>query len=196
MIIPMSPYMARSDFAYETFLIDAAKLSEQDQHCMRVLLQHHPKVAGHMVAVSKVKGRSNTDGFFYEQRISLPRKVRHQFAAASDGDEIFYGKKFVEYPDGSVFLHLELLCKQKDNYIPEERLLDPSLMRTAAAAAASATAGAMEVNGGARVLAGDFEGGAARKSVKRAATAQDRVGSGNGGDTGRTIRGKQTTYRL
>ena len=32
------------------------------------------------------------------------------------------------YPDGSVFLHVELVAVQKDNYIPEERMLDPKLI--------------------------------------------------------------------
>lgn len=128
--LPMSPYLRRSDFAFDTFLLASTNISPFDKHCVRAVLKHHPKTAARMVGVSKIKGRSNTDGFFYEQRIALPRKVAHDPATASDGDELFFGKKFVEYPDQSVFLHLELVCEKKDNYIPEERMLDPSLMQT------------------------------------------------------------------
>ena len=74
-------------------------------------------------------------GFFYEQRIRLPRKVQHSFAAKNDGDDMFTGKKFIEYPDGSVFLHVELIGESKDDYVPEERLLDPLMMKTPGAGA-------------------------------------------------------------
>ena len=78
-----------------------------------------------MVASSKVKGRSVTSGFFYEQRIPLPRKCKHVLASSTDGDTFFFGKKFIEYPHGSVFLHVELVVETQDNYCPEERMLDP-----------------------------------------------------------------------
>ena len=100
---------------------------------MRILLKHHPKSAARMVAASKTKGCSNTEGHFYDQRIPLPRKCQHNLAACADGDELFHSKKFVEYPDGSIFLHMELLCESHDSYCPEERMLEPSMMRTAAA---------------------------------------------------------------
>ena len=129
---PMSPYMARSDFAFSSFILAERKgcLSDQELHYHKVLLKHLPKCTAHMVAVSKVKGRSMTDGFFCEKRIPLPRKVRHSFATVEDGDELFQGKKFIQYPDGSVFLHVELIAESKDNYIPEERMLDPKVVKT------------------------------------------------------------------
>lgn len=111
--VPMSKYLSRSDLALVNFLLADPKLSEHDKNCMRVVLKHHPKTAAHMVAVSKIKGRSSsTEGFFYEQRIRLPRRCQREFAASTDGDELFYGKTFVEYPDGTVSLHLELLCEK------------------------------------------------------------------------------------
>jgi len=128
--LPMSPHMSRSDFAFNSFVLADRKLDQKEQHHLQILLKHHPKCTAHMVAVSKVKGRSNTDGFFCEQRIRLPRKVQHKFASTMDGDDLFADKKFVEYPDGSVFLHCELIAECKDNYIPEERLTDPKMMKT------------------------------------------------------------------
>lgn len=179
--LPMSPYLRRSDFAFDTFLLSASNLSEHDKYCMRVLLKHHPKSAARMVAVSKLNSRCVTEGFFYEQRIPLPRKCQHEFAVCTDGDESFFGKKFIQYPDGSIFLHVELLAEVHDNYIPEERMLDPSVMNAAAAAAAAATTTRMEVDNDseARVLPDTFEGGraaATSRSAKRPATDQDRVG--------------------
>ena len=129
----MSKYLICSHFAFDTFLLADPQLSENDKHCMHILLKHHPKSAARMVTASKTKGCSNTKGHFYEQRIPLLRKCQHNLAACTDGDEFFQGKKFVEYPDGSIFLHVELLCESHDNYCPEERMLEPSMMRTAAA---------------------------------------------------------------
>lgn len=149
--LPMSPYMARSDLAFNSFVLTEKQVAEAESKYLLVLLKHHPKCAARMVAVSKVKGRSYTDGFFYEQRIKLPRKVQHNFAKTTDGDELFFGKKFIEYPDGSVFLHVELLGERKDNYIPEERMLDPKYMKSVPKT--STTAGPMDVDGSiARVL--------------------------------------------
>jgi len=130
--LPMSPYLARSDFAFNSFLLAEqrkAQICQTEEKYLLVLLKHHPKCAARMVAASKVKGRSNTEGFFYEQRIPLPRKVQHEFASSKDGDDLFVGKKFVKYPDGSVFLHVELIAECKDNYIPEERMLDPTVVK-------------------------------------------------------------------
>jgi hypothetical protein len=141
--MPMSPYLARSDYAFNTFLLKADGLSEMDKKHLLIRLKHHPKCAGRMVATSKVKGRSNTQGFFYEQRIPLPRKVKHEYATSMDGDDLFHGKTFVEYPDGSQFLHIELVSEVKDSYCPEERMLEPAMMRTAVAAAAGANAAGM-----------------------------------------------------
>jgi len=166
--LPMSPYMSRSDFAFNTFLLASSSLTETDLHYMKILLKHHPKIASRMVAVSKIKGRSSTEGFFYEQRIRLPRTCNYKFAS-KEGCDMFHGKKFVEYPDGSVFLHVELLAETKDNYVPEERLLDPSMMKTVPKTVSTAM-DVDEPNSGARVLSSDEASttSAARQPSKRA----------------------------
>lgn len=128
--LPMSPYMSRTDLAFDSFVLAETQVPETELKYLKVLLKHHPKCAARMVAVSKVKGRSFTDGFFYEQRIRLPRKVQHTVASTTDGDELFFGKKFIQYPDGSVHLHVELIGEVKDNYIPEERMLDPKMIKS------------------------------------------------------------------
>lgn len=157
----MSKYLSRSDFAFETFLLADPKLSEHDKHCLHVLFKHHPKTAARIVAVSKTKGRSNTEGRFYLQQIRLPCKCQHEFAAITDGDELFHGKKFIEYPDGTIFLQLELLCESRDNYCPEELMLEPSMLCTMAANNSNNTSEF------ARELPVEVDGGAIRKPAKR-----------------------------
>jgi hypothetical protein len=75
-----------------------------------------------MVSISKIKGRTSADDFLYEQQICLPCACKHNFAGISDGNEFFFGKKFIQYPDGSVHLHIEILCETSDGYHPEEVL--------------------------------------------------------------------------
>ena len=60
--MPMSKYLIRSDFAFDTFLLADPQLSENDKHCMHILLKHHPKSAAHMVTAFKTKGRSKYRG--------------------------------------------------------------------------------------------------------------------------------------
>jgi hypothetical protein len=181
--LPMSPYIGCSDFAFETFLLVELALSELDKKYMHIVLKSHPKTAAWMVAIAKVKGRSVTDAFVYEQRIPLPRKCEHEYASdASDTDSdcLFHGKKFVQYPDGTVFLHVELVCETRDNYCPEERMLDPSMMIH------PNNNNAMEVETGgclARVLP-TADSGAAASPRKRAATCEYHVGSSDEYETG------------
>lgn len=77
------------------------------------------------MAVSKTFGRSETAGYFHKQRIKLPRECLFEFAKATDGDDFFHGKKFIQYPDGSVHMHVELLCKPKDGFCPSEVAAPP-----------------------------------------------------------------------
>jgi len=130
-----------------------------------ILLKHHPKTASHLVAVSKIKGPSNTDGFCCEHRIILPRQVKHKFAA-EEGGSLFWGKKFVQCPDESVFFHGELVADTKDNCVPEEHLLDPSLMKTVPKSS-DASVSAVDVDGGAQVLS--EEDGVVQKPVSKCA---------------------------
>eukprot|EP00957_Ditylum_brightwellii_P003937 299845-Ditylum_brightwellii.AAC.1 len=81
-----------------------------------------------MHSTSVIKGRNSTTEFNYTQRIRLPRKCKFQWASNLDGDKIFHGKRGVVYQGSSTFLHVELLVNTGDNYCPEERILDPSLM--------------------------------------------------------------------
>lgn len=108
----MSPYFARPEFAFNSYLIPARPPSssgEEPQH-MAMLLNNHPKFIARKLSVAKIrdKGDSMKD-VFYEQRIPLPRKCHHKFAEKV-GDMFFSGEKFIKYADGSVHLHVELVA--------------------------------------------------------------------------------------
>jgi hypothetical protein len=62
-------------------------------------MKNHPKSIARMSTVSKVAGRSKVADFYYEQRIPLPKPCMHQLAGKEDGDDFFYDKRFVQYPD-------------------------------------------------------------------------------------------------
>jgi len=143
---PMSPHMARSDFACRTFLLDEKKLTDVEKECLLLVLETHSKSAAHMRAVTKVKGRSSTEGFFCEQRIPLPHKVKHQFAAQADGDKFFFGRKVVQCPDGSRFLHLELIAEDQDGFVPVE-VQDGPVTRVASAIPSAVSGTPMDVDG-------------------------------------------------
>jgi len=143
---PMSPFMARSDFACRTFLLDEKKLTDVEKDCLLLVLETHSKSTAHMRAVAKVKGRSSTEGFCHEQRIALPRKVQHQFAAQADGDKFFFGRKVVQYPDGSRFLHLELIAEDQDGYVPVE-VQDGPVTRVASTIPSTVAGTPMDVDG-------------------------------------------------
>eukprot|EP00957_Ditylum_brightwellii_P058905 4466508-Ditylum_brightwellii.AAC.1 len=64
----------------------------------------------------------------YIQCIPLPWKVKFQWVKKNDGYDIFHGKQYMCYPDGSIFLHIEMLVDIQDNYCPEECLLETALM--------------------------------------------------------------------
>ena len=51
----------------------------------------------------------------YKQRISLGHKVNHLFPT-DHSNLLFYGKKFIQYPDKSIHLHLELVCESGYSY--------------------------------------------------------------------------------
>jgi hypothetical protein len=133
LISKVNQCLVNGSSAFEMFLLDERALNENKKVYLRVILKHHPKRAAHLVAVSNTWGQSNMSGKFYEHHIKLPRKCLHDFAKAEDGDQFFHDKKFVQYPNGSVHLHVELLSKPKDGYRPSEVTAAPVTMIASAA---------------------------------------------------------------
>eukprot|EP00957_Ditylum_brightwellii_P166336 12662617-Ditylum_brightwellii.AAC.1 len=81
-----------------------------------------------MSSVSKVKRRNVVHTHNYIQCTALPWKVKFQWAKKTNGDEIFHGKQFMCYLDGTIFLHVKMLVNTQDNYCPEECLLETAFM--------------------------------------------------------------------
>eukprot|EP00957_Ditylum_brightwellii_P085106 6470732-Ditylum_brightwellii.AAC.1 len=84
--LPMSHFLAQCDCAFEV-LVKEPKSFDQNMHpYLKTILKYHPRSVACMVSTSKMKGCNAMSGFTYEQRIPLPKKVRHQFVAERDGD--------------------------------------------------------------------------------------------------------------
>jgi hypothetical protein len=183
---PMSTFMARAESAFATSFFDGKNFNnEHEKHCMHVIMKHHGKTVARMVSVSKVKGRSTIDEFLYHQRIPLPHRCKHNFPSQIDGDDFFHGQKFIQYPDGSIQLHVELLCETADGYHPEEvaskpatHIASPANIPAATASSSAATAagnGSTQIpSPGAVVFNSGYDGAGTRpRSVKRQCTYQD-----------------------
>lgn len=191
----MSPYLARADNAFASSFLDGQTFqSDREKACMMVIMKNHGKTVARMVSVSKIIGRNDPDQFRYEQRISLPHPCKHIFASQFDGDNFFYGKKLIQKPDGSVHLHVELLCETADGYNPEEvrsipttHIASPASFPPSAAAQPSSTLGGQACFTPpsnvafqkspcpmVSILENEYDGVAARpRSAKRLCTFQD-----------------------
>eukprot|EP00957_Ditylum_brightwellii_P196008 14934477-Ditylum_brightwellii.AAC.1 len=95
---------------------------------VKSVLKRHTNTVAWMSSVSKVKGHTTMHTHDYIQRIAFPWKVKFQWAKKNNSDEIFHGKQFMCYPDGTIFLHVEMLVNTQDNYCPEECLLETAAM--------------------------------------------------------------------
>ena len=111
---PMSQYLRSPENAFNSYLLVTLNDRDREDELER-LLELHPKSIGRMRAVGKICERNLSKEIVYEQRIPLPRPVHHMFTSV-DVDPLFYGKKFVRYPDDSTHLHVELLCESGDRY--------------------------------------------------------------------------------
>eukprot|EP00957_Ditylum_brightwellii_P149754 11404669-Ditylum_brightwellii.AAC.1 len=95
---------------------------------VKSVLKQHTKTVSRMSSVSKVKGHNTMHTHNYIQCIALPQKVKFQWTKKNDGDKIFHGKQFMHYPNGTVFLHVEMLVNTQVNYCPKECLLETAFM--------------------------------------------------------------------
>ena len=79
----------------------------------------HPKIIARKNSIAKLRKRCPGQKMItLTQRIPLSYKVRHQFST-KDADCLFFGKKYVPYKDGSIWLHIELLQDNQDDYIAD-----------------------------------------------------------------------------
>jgi len=81
------------------------------------MLTYHPKVIARKASIAKLRGRDPEHAPLYlTHRIALPFKCRPKITDDTDGDRFFSGKKFVEYSDGELHLHVELIADVGDDY--------------------------------------------------------------------------------
>jgi len=107
----MSPFMAKGELAFPTYVLDQSLMTEEDYNWHCRLLQIHPKSISHIRSIKKVLSPEDLSSHWYHQDIALPYLVHQQLATEADGDEYFHGPTFVYYPeDGSWHLHLEMVA--------------------------------------------------------------------------------------
>ena len=82
---------------------------------MGIMLTMHPKVIARQRSISAICKRDPDKSVSYVQRIPLGRRVYHEYAG-EEADVLFSDKKFVKYKDGSLYLHVELMCNSGDGY--------------------------------------------------------------------------------
>ena len=107
-----SEYVTNPEHAFNSFLISPDDKLKDVKHTILTL---HPKTIARKKTVAKLRGRDETKALWQETRIPLPFICRHTFADQKD-DPLFYGKQFVQYNDGSVWLHAELVADVGDSY--------------------------------------------------------------------------------
>ena len=95
------------------------------------LLDNHGRIIGRKSSVAVICNRniSRNPQIDLEARIPLPFRCRKTFAKSDDGDELFFGKKFVKFDDQSIWCTCHLISNVSDGYkamddIPEEDVIN------------------------------------------------------------------------
>lgn len=112
--MPMSPFLSDPVFSFNSFLVSKKYLSVSDHYTATRFLSTRPKTIARLRAVSKLAQRSSSQ-VLYDQRIPLGRPIHFHFAT-DNGDDFFFGKKFVSYCDQNTHLNVELLCDSGDGF--------------------------------------------------------------------------------
>ncbi len=95
------------------------------------LLDNHGRIIGRKSSVAVMCNRdsSRNPQVDLEARLPLPFKCRKTFAEKEDGDDLFFGKKFVKFDDQSIWCTCHLISNVNDGYkamddIPEEEVIN------------------------------------------------------------------------
>ena len=106
----------------KSFLEDKTKAS---------LLDNHGKIIGQKTTVAQICKRQVTrhPQVELEARLPLPFKCRKAFTKKDDGDDLFFGKKFMRYDNQSIWCVCEMISCVTDEYkamddIPEEEVIN------------------------------------------------------------------------
>jgi len=115
---PMSIYISSPSFAFNTYILGMEEYADDDEDVINYVLENHPKVISRKRSIAKICERNQEKEMMYEQRVPLGRRVNREFATVKQ-DRLFNGKKFVNYPDGSCHVHLEMVCDSGDVFTAE-----------------------------------------------------------------------------
>lgn len=107
-VLPVSQHFGEGPLAFNTHIL--ADLPPDEEARQSMLLQWHPKTTSRRLYLAELKKKSPSANTCMEFRIPLRRKFGLDFASVAHHDPYFYGCKFIGYPDGSVFLHIELVA--------------------------------------------------------------------------------------
>ena len=95
------------------------------------LLDNHSRIIGRKSSVATICNRnvSRQPQVDLEARIPLPFRCRKTFSKKDNGDELFFGKKFVRFDDQSFWCTCHLISNVSDGYkamddIPEEDVIN------------------------------------------------------------------------
>jgi hypothetical protein len=107
-VMPVSQYFGEPTDAFNHYVL--GDIGDADAEKQRGLLVWHPKSNARRLHLAELRKRSPSVNTTMEFRIPLRRKFSLDFATVANNDPYFYGAKFVHYPDGSLFLHCELVA--------------------------------------------------------------------------------------
>jgi hypothetical protein len=107
-VMPVSQYFGEPTDAFNHYVL--GDIGDADAEKQRGLLVWHPKSNARRLHLAELRKRSPSVNTTMEFRIPLRRKFSLDFATVANNDPYFYGAKFVHYPDGSLFLHCELIA--------------------------------------------------------------------------------------
>ena len=103
LLIPKSRFMGEPKAAFETYVLNGV----DDKESHEKILNYHPKSVARRLQLADIQKNGNV----LEFRIPLAKKFSLNFATVANNDPYFYGDKFVNYPDGSCHLHVELVSE-------------------------------------------------------------------------------------
>ena len=109
----ISPYITDSNLALVVPKVDERIPNHFEQ--LLGVLKHHPRVIARKCSVkSLLKGKNRASCMNW--RIPLPYKCRKEFATDNDGDEWFHGAKMIDYSNGEMRCHVELIAHKNEGY--------------------------------------------------------------------------------
>ena len=104
--VPLSTYMVSPEQALCSVALAGIKAGLEGH---KKVLDYHPKVSARRLFISQVKQSQLMDLNVCEFRVPILFKCNLNFATVANNDPYFYGNKFIQYPDGSTHLHVELI---------------------------------------------------------------------------------------